>query len=80
MRSKTKSRTMKSLLLMKDNSLMMYIFIHYIKLAEFCEDLANEGKIVLVAALDGTFDRKVYLNDSLNILAFQKDTRAHSTV
>jgi hypothetical protein len=28
-------------------------------LVPFCEFLANEGKVVLVAALDGTFQRKV---------------------
>lgn len=29
-------------------------------IAEFCEDLANNGKIVIVAALDGTFERKAF--------------------
>src|SRR5437763_1686028 len=28
-------------------------------LVEFCESMANAGKIILVAALDGTFERKV---------------------
>ena len=28
--------------------------------AEFCERLANQGKTVLVAALDGTFERKLF--------------------
>jgi hypothetical protein len=26
---------------------------------EFCEEMANNGKTVIVAALDGTFQRKV---------------------
>jgi hypothetical protein len=25
----------------------------------FCEEVANEGKVVIVAALDGTFEKKV---------------------
>lgn len=29
---------------------------------DFCETLANKGKIVIVAALDGTFDRKPFHN------------------
>ena len=29
---------------------------------EFCEDLANMGIIVMVAALDGTFQRKPFGN------------------
>lgn len=28
-------------------------------ITEFCEDMANAGKTVIVAALDGTFQRKV---------------------
>ncbi|MEE6519386.1 hypothetical protein FKM82_031174 [Ascaphus truei] len=28
-------------------------------IVEFCEEMANEGKTVIVAALDGTFQRKV---------------------
>ena len=31
-------------------------------IVEFCEDLANSGAIVLVAALDGTFQRKPFGN------------------
>ena len=27
---------------------------------EFCENMANQGKIVIVAALDGTFERKPF--------------------
>lgn len=30
-------------------------------IVEFCEEMANAGKTVIVAALDGTFQRKVYL-------------------
>ncbi|KAJ8263878.1 hypothetical protein GJAV_G00142440 [Gymnothorax javanicus] len=29
---------------------------------EFCEDMANRGKIIIVAALDGTFQRKPFGN------------------
>jgi thymidine kinase len=28
-------------------------------IVSFCEDMANAGKLVIVAALDGTFQRKV---------------------
>lgn len=28
-------------------------------IVEFCEEMANDGKTVIVAALDGTFQRKV---------------------
>lgn len=31
-------------------------------IAEFCEELANKGKTVIVAALDGTFQRQVHIN------------------
>lgn len=31
-------------------------------IVEFCEDLANKGKTVIVAALDGTFQRKAFGN------------------
>lgn len=31
------------------------------QLVEFCLDAANDGKVVIVAALDGTFERKVRL-------------------
>ena len=34
----------------------------YNDIVEFCEDLANLGIIVLVAALDGTFQRKPFGN------------------
>lgn len=34
----------------------------YHDIVEFCEDLANLGIIVLVAALDGTFQRKPFGN------------------
>lgn len=30
---------------------------------EFCEEMANMGKTIIVAALDGTFQRKVGMND-----------------
>jgi len=33
-------------------------------IVEFCEEMANDGKTVIVAALDGTFQRKVVLTDS----------------
>ena len=36
-------------------------------LAECCEKLANEGKIVIVAALDGTFQRKAF-SSTLNLI------------
>lgn len=29
-------------------------------IVEFCEEMANEGKLVIVAALDGTFQRKPF--------------------
>ena len=32
----------------------------YDDIVEFCEELANGGKIVIVAALDGTFERKPF--------------------
>lgn len=28
-------------------------------IVDFCEEMANDGKTVIVAALDGTFQRKV---------------------
>lgn len=34
----------------------------YPDIVEFCEDLANKGIIVMVAALDGTFQRKPFGN------------------
>lgn len=34
----------------------------YPDIVEFCEDLANLGVIVMVAALDGTFQRKPFGN------------------
>lgn len=33
-------------------------------IVDFCEMMANEGKTVIVAALDGTFQRKVKMSDS----------------
>ena len=36
----------------------------YEDLVEFCERWANEGKVVLVAALDGTYERKPFQNVS----------------
>ena len=34
-------------------------------IVEFCEELANDGKTVIVAALDGTFQRKVRIHRPL---------------
>ncbi|XP_013379988.1 thymidine kinase, cytosolic [Lingula anatina] len=34
---------------------------------DFCEDMANKGKVVIVAALDGTFQRKGF-GDILNLV------------
>ncbi|PIO23751.1 hypothetical protein AB205_0191630 [Aquarana catesbeiana] len=34
---------------------------------EFCEEMANKGKTVIVAALDGTFQRKPF-GDILNLV------------
>jgi thymidine kinase len=31
-------------------------------IVEFCEEAANQGKTVMVAALDGTFERKAFGN------------------
>ena len=33
--------------------------IQFPDIVEFCENLANSGKIVVVAALDGTYQRRV---------------------
>ena len=33
--------------------------MQFADLTEFCESMANKGKTVIVAALDGTFQRKV---------------------
>ena len=35
--------------------------VQFPDLVEFCEEMANSGKTVIVAALDGTFQRKVCL-------------------
>ena len=35
-----------------------FSFFKFLDVVEFCEEMANEGKIVIVAALDGTFERK----------------------
>ncbi|XP_029454986.1 thymidine kinase, cytosolic isoform X2 [Rhinatrema bivittatum] len=32
----------------------------FLDIVEFCEEMANEGKTVIVAALDGTFQRKAF--------------------
>jgi thymidine kinase len=40
-----------------------------LKIHLFCERLANEGKIVIVAALDGTFERKPF-NKILELIPF----------
>ena len=34
----------------------------FLEIVDFCEELANLGVIVLVAALDGTFQRKPFGN------------------
>ncbi len=34
-------------------------------IVDFCEEMANAGKTVIVAALDGTFQRKVCVCNSL---------------
>ena len=40
-------------------SLICYFFAQFPDIVEFCEEMANAGKTVIVAALDGTFQRKV---------------------
>jgi len=35
---------------------------------EFCESMANKGKVVLVAALDGTFKRQPFCNNILSLV------------
>ena len=39
--------------------LVFGVFLQFPDIVEFSETLANKGKIVIVAALDGTFQRKV---------------------
>lgn len=39
-------------------------FSQFPDIVDFCEMMANEGKTVIVAALDGTFQRKVKMSDS----------------
>ena len=36
------------------------MLLQFKDVVEFCEKMANLGKIVIVAALDGTYQRKVY--------------------
>ena len=50
-------------------------------IVEFCEDMANEGKTIIVAALDGTFQRKVHtqlllLYNIVNFVARPQDPPA----
>jgi hypothetical protein len=40
----------------------------YKDVVEFSEKMANAGKIVIVSALDGTFQRKVAVRFTLHIL------------
>ena len=35
------------------------VFPQFPDIVEFCEELANNGKTIIVAALDGTFQRQV---------------------
>eukprot|EP01130_Rhizamoeba_saxonica_P002664 TRINITY_DN12425_c0_g1_i1.p1 TRINITY_DN12425_c0_g1~~TRINITY_DN12425_c0_g1_i1.p1 ORF type:complete len:247 (-),score=49.00 TRINITY_DN12425_c0_g1_i1:55-741(-) len=44
----------------------------YPDVVEFCEKMANLGKIVVVAALDGTFQRKPF-NDILHLIPLAED-------
>lgn len=37
----------------------LFAFSQFADVAEFAENMANDGKIVIVAALDATFQRKV---------------------
>ena len=38
---------------------ILLLFVKFDDIVEFCENLANSGKIVLVSALDGDYKRKV---------------------
>ena len=38
----------------------LFLSSQFPDIVEFCEDMANEGKTIIVAALDGTFQRKVH--------------------
>ena len=40
---------------------MFLLFIKFPDIVEFSEEMASLGKIVIVAALDGTFQRKVVI-------------------
>lgn len=43
-------------------SILLYDVLYPLQfpdIVEFCESMANSGKTVIVAALDGTFQRKV---------------------
>ena len=51
-------------------SFVMYdrsVLSQFPDLVEFCETMANSGKTVIVAALDGTFQRKVGTVSSLSV-------------
>ena len=40
-------------------TLLLSIILQFPDIVQFCEDMANLGKTVIVAALDGTYQRKV---------------------
>ena len=40
--------------------IITFLLLKFKDVVEFCEKMANLGKIVIVAALDGTYQRKVY--------------------
>ena len=46
---------------------MLCAVFQFPDIVEFCEEMANAGKTVIVAALDGTFQRKVCLSDDIVI-------------
>ena len=75
---------MASLELTKDNLLVANgstrcinnMIFQFPDIAEFCEEMANDGKTVIVAALDGTFQRKVsiqfiYKSLQISVLGIQ---------
>lgn len=43
-----------------DGFFSLFLACQFPDIVEFCEEMANAGKTVIVAALDGTFQRKVY--------------------
>lgn len=40
-------------------NLLSSVLLQFPDTVEFCEEMANVGKTVIIAALDGTFQRKV---------------------